>query len=188
MSKVLQLIELYRKVQEAFDFENIEEKPIKKVSNVKYVSEDKSLEVVFQHIPEDTLHSRYMYAVDSYNVLFTVKDTDTQAYKTDYKEFISILKSVKTAVEDFIKNIEPDVLVFLSIDKMGTGMKTDPQKDRLYQYAIMKNLPSGYGADYDIHPYEGLKMKGIILFNQDLQVPYKEETVKYKLRCKNKNS
>lgn len=173
MSNVLKLAEIYKEIQESFDFNKIEEKPFSKINSTEYKSSDSTLKVEFQEIPKSILHKKYHNADGCYNVLFTIDDIQTQAKKTDYSEFISILKTVKLVTEDFIQNEHPQILVFLSIDKMGSGLITDPQKDRLYKYAITKNLPSGYGIDYDIKPYESLNMTGIVLFRKDLKIPTK---------------
>lgn len=179
MSKAYLISELYKQVQEAFDFENIEEKPIKKVGSTKYKSEDGELVIEFQKVEYSDLNlgEKFIACTRIYNVLFTINSADDQSYKTNYEEFISILKSVKTSVLDFVQETNPDVLIFVSIDKKG-NIQTDVQKDRLYKYAIMKNLPPGYGVQYDMQPFSFTSMKGIILYKNTIQPPFKEKIVK----------
>ena len=61
----------------------------------------------------------------------------------------------------------------MSMDKSGQSIQTDSQKDKLYKYAVVKNLPIGYGFDYDVKPFNFTDMKGIVLYRKDIKLPIK---------------
>lgn len=175
MSKLYSVLKVLHEINEAFDFNNIESLRIKKVNDTTYKSDDGSVEIIFQKVPikDQNKNIKYSNFDDFYNVTFTVHDIDTQAFKTNYEEFIRILKAVKNAVDNFVKTNRPEVLLFMSMDKSGQSIQTDSQKDKLYKYAVVKNLPIGYGFDYDVKPFNFTDMKGIVLYRKDIKLPIK---------------
>lgn len=174
-SNMFKLGKLFSQIKEAFDFENIQAIDTKKVTNTKYKSIDGSLEVQFDVITElDIIDGiinipRNIENVKSaFNVSYSVNEVDDQSYKTDYNEFISILKGVKQSIEDFIESNQPDLLILVSRHREG-GFRTDPSKDKLYKHAILKNLPNGYNAEFDFEPFYGSDLKGIVLYKKSLK-------------------
>jgi hypothetical protein len=73
----------------------------------------------------------------------------------------------KDAVLDFIKNKNPDVLIFVSMDR-GGDLKNDDTKTKLYKYALAKNIPSGYKLETDLKLFDGYDLEGMILYKANL--------------------
>lgn len=170
---MLKLAELYSSIKESFDFENINPIKFNTVNDFKYISEDGDVELSFVSTEVDdnneivNLPSNLKKAKNIYNVQYTVQGRDDQAYKTDYKEFISILKGIKICIEKFISKYKPDILLFVSYDKFG-DFKTDVTKDKLYKFALLRNLPKGYNADFDVKVFSMMDLKGIMMYRKDI--------------------
>jgi hypothetical protein len=66
-----------------------------------------------------------------------------------------------------IKNKNPDVLIFVSMDR-GGDLKNDDTKTKLYKYALAKNIPSGYKLETDLKLFDGYDLEGMILYKANL--------------------
>lgn len=165
----MKLAKLYKEIREAFDFQNVESIEIKKISKFRYESIDGKLEVVFKNAKDIAVLPDFLeQAKTIYNVEYKINKRDDQAYQTDYREFIGILKGVKTAIEDFIQQVSPDILLVVSSNKTGE-FGTDASKDKLYKYALLKNLPIGYNADFDVQIFTDIDMNGIRLYKKTIR-------------------
>lgn len=170
-NKIFKFGKFVTELVEAFDFKNIAPVKLKRVNLDKYESADKTVKVNFERfdahdIKQMNLPSYLINAKEIYNVGYTIDDSDSQSYQTDYKEFISILAGVKEAILDFIVRNKPDLLIFISLDRSG-DMKNDPTKDRLYKYAVIKNIPPNYVAETDVKIFGVLDFTGIIMYKKE---------------------
>lgn len=168
-STLMKLAKLYKEIREAFDFQNVESIEIKKINKFRYESIDGKLEVNFKDAAEIALLPDFLDNVTAvYNVEYKVNNRDDQAYKTDYREFIGILKGVKIAIEDFIDAVHPHVLLIASSNRTGK-FGSDPSKDKLYKYALLKNLPNGYNADFDVQLFADIELDGIRMYKKTIR-------------------
>lgn len=165
----MKLAKLYNEIKEAFDFQNIKSVKIRKLSKFVYESEDGRLDVKFADVSDIAVIPVFLQnATEIYNVEYKIDERDDQAYKTDFKEFIGILKGVKDAIDDFISSNQPDILLIISADR-GGSFTTDSTKDKIYKYAILKNLPTDYNADTDVIVYDGLDTRGIRMYKKTIR-------------------
>lgn len=84
-----------------------------------------------------------------YQIGYRVEGVDTQYAKTNYSELMKILKTVLDFSEKFIPNIireygKDTIFIIGSQAKDTDDFKSDPQKDKVYNSILSKNLPSGY--------------------------------------------
>jgi hypothetical protein len=171
-NKLFKFAKLYTELVEAFDFKNIVPVKLYKISSILYVSSDKSIKANFkeydlEEIELINLPTQLKNVKSVFNVGFSIDDLDSQSYKTDYKEYVAILAGVKDAIMDFIKNKNPDVLIFVSMDR-GGDMANDNTKTKLYKYALMKNLPTGYKLETDLKLFADYDLEGMILYKSNL--------------------
>lgn len=171
-NKLFKLAKLYTELVEAFDFKNIVSVKLYKISSTEYVSSDKRIRVSFKEYDLDEIElinlPRQLKNVKSvYNVGFSIDGLDSQSYKTDYKEYISILAGVKDAIVNFINNKNPDVLIFVSMDR-GGDLVNDSTKTKLYKYALTKNLPIGYKVETDLKLFDDYDLEGMFLYKSNL--------------------
>lgn len=170
--KLFKFAKYYSELMEAFDFKNVVPVKLHKISSVDYANSDKSIRAHFKEYDLEELDlinfpTQLKNIKSAYNVGFSVDGLDSQSYKTDYQEYISILAGVKDAVLDFIKNKNPDVLIFVSMDR-GGDLKNDDTKTKLYKYALAKNIPSGYKLETDLKLFDGYDLEGMILYKANL--------------------
>lgn len=163
LKKYMKLRTIYNEINEAFDFENIQTNQFTKIDDYNYESDNLTVEFQEVGIWDLDLPRRFSDANSCYNVLYKIDGKDSRAYKTDYKELIKILKTVKEIIEDFIKDNQPDILVIVAADRYGE-IAVDSTKHKIYQMAISKNLPSGYGVLRDLTPIKGSGLEGIVLY------------------------
>ena len=167
----MKLMDIYGHVQlEAFDFENVDGIVLNKKNSKYYATDDKSVEVKFQPVPPDDiiLPTSYNAPNVAFNIVYFVDDLTTQAYKTDYKGLVSIMKGIKEAIDDFISTNKPDMLFIGSEDRKGSGT-IDKSKDKLYQYILIKYLPVDYNVDIDVKLFKSYDIKGLRLYKKDLR-------------------
>ena len=162
LKKHLKLRTIINELNESFDFNNINANEFTKISDEEYESNNLSVEFQEVGIWDLNLPAKFTDANQCYNVLYKVDGFDSQAYKTNYKEFISILKTVKEIVEDFIKNNEPDILVIIAADR-GGEVKVDNMKDKVYRAIIAKHIPHGYASFTSDSPIKGSTLNGVVL-------------------------
>lgn len=85
---------------------------------------------------------------DTYQVGYSVNDTDLQSFKTDSKYYLRIVSTVMNIIKEFLKKYNPRILEIDSIDK--SDVKIPGQKSRIYIAYIEKNAPSlGYRFGHD---------------------------------------
>jgi hypothetical protein len=76
------------------------------------------------------------------NVGYSINETESQYTKTSLSILLRIIKTVQTAILNYIKKRPNDVLVIFEEDKFGN--LSMGQKYKLYLQILNQNLPSGY--------------------------------------------
>ena len=88
------------------------------------------------------------------NVGYSINETESQYTKTSLSILLRIIKTVQTAILNYIKKRPNDVLVIFEEDKFGN--LSMGQKYKLYLQILNQNLPSGYMIG-DVEFEEGWK-------------------------------
>lgn len=144
---------LYEKIQESFDFQNIQIGKIQKFNNNSYTFEveigNNTTDVYVDFIatkPEDLkLFPLLETATNIYNVAYSIGDEGitTQYQKTNLRDFLKILKTVIECAKDFVQRNNPDILTFFATGKKDKN-QIDAQKMNVYRAICGKHLPSNY--------------------------------------------
>mgnify|MGYP003556256593 FL=1 len=143
------LMELYRDIiKEVLDFNNIAILDYQKVNSNQYKFEQNGLdiEVLFQESDFDEFEfPNYILPTNHiFNVAFSVNDDEGQWKKTTLGEMLPIYNTVREITTEFVNNVKPDVLVVISMDRLGLPV-TDKSKDKIYELMMRKFAPTNYG-------------------------------------------
>ena len=144
---------LYKRLDEAFDFKNIDIRPITKINNKVYhfdiIFDDDPVDVYVDFIqikPEDVKLIPLLESAQTiYNVAYAIGDEaiSTQFKKSSLKIFIPILKTIVECINDFIDDNDPDILMFFAAGKYNKELN-DLQKMNVYRSIADKHLPTNY--------------------------------------------
>lgn len=152
--------DLYNKLDEAFDFENIEIHPIQRLNNTVYTFDvdfdGTTVEVYVDFIAmmrdDITLIPLLDSAKTIYNVGYAIGDTmeTAQFKKSGLRTLIKILKTVVECIKEFISRNKPDILLFYAAGKKNKEVD-DLQKMNIYRSIADKHLPVQYNISNSIH-------------------------------------
>lgn len=162
-------------IKEIGDLKNIQTYPFQKIDSYSYTFDTKfgNVKVEFMEFFykdwEDfkVEHNQYDYSGKVYNVSYTIDDITSQIEKTNYKELIKIMSTIRDIVEDFISSFSPYALLLFGVDKRG-GMLSDKQKNSLYLLLASKNLPPNYRISKGIIEDSGVKYEGYVMFKNKI--------------------
>jgi len=110
-------------------------------------------------------YNQYDYSGKVYNISYTIDDVTSQIEKTNYKELIKIMSTIRDIVEDFISSSSPYALLMFGIDKSG-GVSSDKQKNSLYLLLASKHLPPNYRISKATIKDPGIEYKGYVMFKK----------------------
>ena len=158
-------------IKEIGDLKNIQTYPYQKIKPNLYAfdTEFGNVEVGFEEFfykdweEFKVEYNQYDYSGRVYNVLYAIDDITSQIEKTNYKELIKIMSTIRDIVEDFISSFSPYALLMFGIDKSG-GISSDKQKNSLYLLLASKNLPPNYRISKGIVKDPGVKYEGYVMF------------------------
>jgi len=141
--KLLEIGQLVPPYQEAFDFEDRGHMFI----TIFKDSKGNTIDVRFH---------RFKQGSNSFEVEFVINGFSAQAFKTDTKHFFKIISTVVHAVNQFIKEHQPDQLHIEGFDKPGK----EGQKDKVWLQYAKVNIqadnytlgisPTGFGLQKNI--------------------------------------
>ena len=104
----------------------------------------------------DVRFHRFKQGSNSFEVEFVVNGFSAQAFKTDTKHFFKIISTVVHAINQFIKEHQPDQLYVQGFDKPGK----EGQKDKVWLQYAKVNIqadnytlgisPTGFGLQKNI--------------------------------------
>lgn len=164
--------QLIEKIEEAFDFNNIEIGKIQKFSNTSYyfeiIIDENETDVYVDFIPTKPERVKLFPLIQNadtiYNVAFSIGDEGitTQYQKTNIKTYLKILKTVSSCVKIFISDNNPDVLIFRATGKRDKD-DIDLQKMNIYRAICDKHLPNNYSIENTSFP-DG--KEGFLAFNR----------------------
>lgn len=106
--------------------------------------------------------------IDVANFGFEVGELErnnAQYKKSNYKDYIKIIRTVGHALQKFITANKPDIVTFFSQSKHG-GNEADIQKDRIYLAALERNRFNGYELDDVIE--KTTNKHGVMLYKTSL--------------------
>lgn len=166
-------------IKEVGDLDNIKSFPYKKISVTEYQFFDEHenpVDVDFQkydnwtidHVNKVDFKSNILKHNVTYNVLYTLKGSQSQLYKSDYKTLVRILKTVLEIIKDFIsQNNEVEMLTFYAGNKDQNKLLsvTDPQKTNLYKAILLKNISQYPGWTF-ADTKNDTSFKGFVLYKK----------------------
>lgn len=159
--KYKRLIE--QRIFEILDFNNINSVKFSKKSKFDYQFKlnDFIIDVIFD---KTELNFDFVEVVPAlknlkdtvtYNIGYSVNDTDGQFEKTNLKVLLPILKTITEIINDFITANKPISLLVFGTNKSG-DIEPDSVKGKMYQLMVSKFLPAGYGhSKVKIDSYTG---------------------------------
>jgi len=141
--KLLEIGQLVPPYQEAFDFED------RGHIFITIFKDNKGNTI-------DVRFHRFKQGSNSFEVEFVINGFSSQAFKTDTKHFFKIISTVVHAVNQFIKEHQPDQLHIEGFDKPGK----EGQKDKVWLQYAKVNIqadnytlgisPTGFGLQKNI--------------------------------------
>jgi hypothetical protein len=141
--KLLEIGQLVPPYQEAFDFED------RGHMFITIFKDNKGNTI-------DVRFHRFKQGSNSFEVEFVINGFSAQAFKTDTKHFFKIISTVVHAVNQFIKEHQPDQLHIEGFDKPGK----EGQKDKVWLQYAKVNIqadnytlgisPTGFGLQKNI--------------------------------------
>jgi hypothetical protein len=141
--KLLEIGQLVPPYQEAFDFED------RGHMFITIFKDNKGNTI-------DVRFHRFKQGSNSFEVEFVINSFSAQAFKTDTKHFFKIISTVVHAVNQFIKEHQPDQLHIEGFDKPGK----EGQKDKVWLQYAKVNIqadnytlgisPTGFGLQKNI--------------------------------------
>jgi hypothetical protein len=172
--KIIKFAELVNELNEVFDFNNIKGYKLNRLSNRHFQAKEIGLDINFIDIKGKLLDflPEYLNPKNSFNVSFSINGTDDQAYKTDLKSYLPIMKSVVNVIKEFIQSDDPDLLMIISSDRTG-AKSNDPKKDKIYKVLVQKFLPINW-TYLEVDNSYGMNHPGVVLYNTNIK------TVKFK--------
>jgi hypothetical protein len=169
----LELRALLREMlKEVGELDGIESYSFSKISNDKYkfkTEQGDEVRVKFALYPltyiEDSLPSDIDSSGTFINIEFEVKNQDTQFRKSTYSYLIKILKTIFNITLDYLKINHPKYILIVATNKSKekSSEELDPQKGKLYQAIMLKNInklpkyngPWGYRKLHNVLGIEG---------------------------------
>ena len=101
-----------------------------------------------------------------YNISFTLNGDDTQALKTNLKEFNRIIKTVTIIIKKFIRLEKPFGLFISGANRDKTSLEPDKVKNTLWltiATGVGKNLP-GYRIDRGVLNFIWYSFEGFMIY------------------------
>lgn len=167
--KIIKFAQILNELNEIFDFNNIKEYDLTKLSNRHFQVKEIGLDINFLTVGGKLLEflPEYLNPTKSFNVSFSIDGADDQAYKTNLQSYLPIMKAVVNAVKEFIQTDRPDLLIIISSDRSGVK-SNDLKKDKIYKVLVQKFLPKNWSF-LEVDNSYGMTHPGLVLYNIEIK-------------------